>query len=169
MLLFFLAVPVFSEWKPMENDSVHDPEAPALSLLQSPSEALSVLPPDKSGNKVNWVEALRQGHINPRTNLFPETKIEVLDLDNYFSNTGSMKVVRFPHLPHTEWLDCSNCHDKIFKKGRGSNEFGMFSILKGDFCGQCHGAVAFPLTECGRCHSLTRDEYKKINQAELTQ
>jgi len=168
-LLLAMTTNSFADWKPLTADSVHDPAAPALNLLQIPEDALSALPPDSAGNKVNWVEALRQGHINPRTNIFPETKIEVLDLDIYFDQTADLRVVRFPHRPHTEWLDCVNCHDQIFKRGRGENEFGMFSILEGEFCGQCHGAVAFPLTECDRCHSVPREEYEKIQKATTPQ
>jgi len=168
-LLLVMSTSTFADWKPLTADSVHDPAAPALNLLQPPEDALSVLPPDGAGNKVNWVEALRQGHISPRTNIFPETKIEVLDLDIYFDQTADLRIVRFPHRPHTEWLDCVNCHDQIFKRGRGVNEFGMYSILEGEFCGQCHGAVAFPLTECDRCHSVPREEYEKIQKATTPQ
>ena len=32
----------------------------------------------------------------------------------------------------------------------------MMLILQGEKCGLCHGAVAFPLTECLRCHSVSR-------------
>jgi hypothetical protein len=32
----------------------------------------------------------------------------------------------------------------------------MLHILEGKQCGQCHGAVAFPLTECARCHNTAR-------------
>jgi hypothetical protein len=31
----------------------------------------------------------------------------------------------------------------------------MQKILDGEQCGVCHGAVAFPLTECRRCHSVS--------------
>lgn len=167
--LLLLSNSVAAQWQPLSADSVHDPSAPTLDLLQSPEEALSVLPPDGSGNRVNWVDALRQEFINPRTNIFPETKIELLDLDIYFDQTATLGVVRFPHRAHTEWLDCANCHDQIFKKGRGVNEFGMYSILEGEFCGQCHGAVAFPLTECNRCHSVSRDEYETLKKAAAPQ
>jgi c(7)-type cytochrome triheme protein len=64
--------------------------------------------------------------------------------------------VLFPHRPHTEWLDCENCHDKLFKKKAGETPINMFQVLQGEYCGRCHGAVAFPLTECRRCHSVPR-------------
>lgn len=141
-------------WKPLENDGIHDPESPAVAILQQPSEALSVLPPDTAGNLVDWAQALRQGYISPRTNIMPGTAIRLLELDVVMKQTGDMPFVRFPHLAHTEWLDCSNCHEQIFKSKIGATAFNMLDILQGRFCGQCHGAVSFPLTECNRCHSV---------------
>jgi c(7)-type cytochrome triheme protein len=41
----------------------------------------------------------------------------------------------------------------MFKTKKGSSDFGMFDVLQGHYCGRCHGAVAFPLTRCKRCHS----------------
>jgi len=151
-----------SLWKPIAEDGIHDPTSPALPLLQEPGEALSVLPRDAEGNRVNWVTALQEGHIAPRTNIYPETKIQVLDLDIVFPDTSSMHMVTFPHRQHTEWLDCSNCHDRIFKEKTGANPVNMLKILNGEYCGQCHGAVSFPLTECGRCHNTPRPPVKII-------
>lgn len=144
-------------WPPLESDGLHDPSNPRLSYLQQPREALSTLPPAKEGNHVDWVAALRSGAISPRTNIFPETKIEVLDLDILMEDTAGMPIVKFPHRPHTEWLDCKNCHDKIFIAKRGANPVNMFKVLQGEYCGQCHGAVSFPLTQCLRCHSVPRN------------
>ncbi len=143
-------------WSRLERDNLHDPTNPALALLQQPEEALSVLPRGEEGNFVDWAAALRSGAINPRTNIYPETKITVLDLDVLMEDTSGMPMVLFPHRPHTEWLDCANCHDKIFKKEKGSNDINMLSVLQGHHCGQCHGAVSFPLTQCARCHSVDR-------------
>lgn len=143
------------DWKPLRSDGIHDPENPVLGLLQEPAEALSVLPPDSAGNKVRWVRALEHGYISPRTNIYPETSIEVLDLDIVMRRTGSANFVRFPHRPHTEWLDCSNCHDALFVPKAGATPVTMLAILSGEYCGRCHGAVAFPLTECNRCHNVS--------------
>jgi len=145
-----------SPWRPLANDGLHDPTNPALGLLQEPEEALSVLPPAQEGNNVDWVAALSSGAIAPRTNIHPETKIKVIDLDIIFPDTAGQPMVRFPHKQHTEWLDCSNCHDKLFVAKKGANDISMFKILQGQFCGQCHGAVSFPLTQCARCHSVPR-------------
>ena len=159
-LFLIFALPVNGEapaWKPLEKDGIHDRDNPALSLLQEPAEALSVLPGDTAGNQVRWVRALEEGYIQPRTNIFPETRIEVLDLDIIMPRTGSAKYVRFPHRAHTEWLDCSNCHDAIFAAKAGATPVTMLQILSGEYCGRCHGAVAFPLTECDRCHSVSSE------------
>ncbi|MCU7804892.1 MAG: hypothetical protein KZQ92_21755 [Candidatus Thiodiazotropha sp. (ex Lucinoma borealis)] len=144
-----------TKWKSLATDGVHDSSNPALYLLQEPEEALSHFPSDTAGNQVHWVKALQDGYIEPRTNIFPETKIEVLDLDIVMPRTGSAKFVRFPHRAHTEWLDCSNCHEAIFKAKAGATPVTMLQILSGEYCGRCHGAVAFPLTECDRCHSVS--------------
>lgn len=145
-----------SFWLPLAQDELHDPADPALNLLQNPAKALSVLPRDESGDQVNWVKALDNGNIKPRINIRSNTKAEVLDLNVLLRNTGEMGMVNFPHKQHTEWLVCSNCHEEIFKSTAGATKFGMFDILNGEYCGRCHGAVAFPLTECNRCHNVPR-------------
>lgn len=143
-----------AQWKPLEKDGIHDPKNPAVAILQDPAEALSILPPDTAGNLVDWAQALREGYISPRTNIMPGTEIRLLELDIIMKKTGDMPFVRFPHITHTEWLDCTNCHEEIFKSKTGATKFNMLDILQGRFCGQCHGAVSFPLTECDRCHSV---------------
>lgn len=147
-------------WKSLRDDGLHDPASPAIEWLQEPGDALSLLPPDSVGNQVAWIRALREGYIEPRTNIFPETKIRVLDLDIVMERTGELPMVRFPHAPHTEWLDCENCHDRIFVEKVDANPINMLAILNGEYCGVCHGAVAFPLTECNRCHSVNRSEFR---------
>jgi c(7)-type cytochrome triheme protein len=141
-------------WKPLAEDGIHDPESSAIGILQEPAEALSVLPSDTAGNRVDWARALREGYINPRTNIMPGTEIKLLDTEILMKNTGDLPIVMFPHLTHTEWLDCNNCHEAIFRSKIGATPVSMFDILHGRYCGQCHGAVSFPLTECNRCHSV---------------
>lgn len=145
------------DWQPLNNDGVHDPSSPAIHRLMEPRDGLSGLPPDDAGNQVRWVHALDQGLINPRTNILPETKVDVLDKDILLDLYGSMPIVRFPHRAHTLWLDCKNCHEHLFKSKTGTSEISMLSILDGEQCGLCHGAVAFPLNKCDRCHSVSRN------------
>ncbi len=143
-------------WPSLAADGIHDPRAPGLPLLQEPRDALRLLPPDTAGDQVRWVEALEKGVINPRTNIQPGTEVRLLDTDMYLGLYGSMPIVRFPHREHTLWLDCSNCHERLFISKAGANNIRKIRILQGEQCGQCHGAVAFPLTECARCHNTPR-------------
>lgn len=148
-------------WSTLANDNNHDPLNPALAELQNPADFFKDKPTDFAGigNQIDWVRALNSGVINPRSQLFDTTEINELDLDIIMDNTGEMPMVRFPHKAHTDWLDCSNCHDKIFTAKAGDNPVNMFAILTGEFCGRCHGAVSFPLTECRRCHSVNRQVF----------
>jgi len=152
-----LAAEVARQWLPLARDGIHDPRSPALKQLQEPREALSRLPAGSAGNRVDWVRALVDGHIQPRTNIAPEFQVRVLDADVLLNLRGSTPIVRFPHRAHTLWLDCSNCHDALFKAQAGANRLSMEKMLQGEQCGVCHGAVAFPLTECNRCHSVPRN------------
>jgi c(7)-type cytochrome triheme protein len=144
------------KWLTIRDDGLHDPLGPAVGVLQEPAEALAALPADAVGNQVRWMQALDGNKIQPRTNILPETKVNLRTTDVLLQNTAQMPLVRFPHRQHTAWLDCSNCHDSIFEQKAGATKIGMFKVLAGEKCGLCHGAVAFPLTECNRCHSVER-------------
>jgi len=150
---FGLAGVTAAQWLPLDNDRLHDPSNPALDVLQEPAEALGVLQPDSAGNRVDWVTSLRRADINPRSSLNEEPGHQVLDQDVLMTNTLPARFVKFPHRAHTEWMSCENCHERIFVSRSGANPINMARILEGDYCGVCHGAVAFPLTECDRCHN----------------
>jgi len=146
-----------AQWVPLAKDGIHDPASPATKELQEPGEALSRLPKDGAGNNVDWMRALNEGAIKPRANLYPDTSVRLRDQDILLNLRGGMPIVRFPHRSHTQWLDCSNCHEHIFKSKVGANRLSMSAILQGEQCGVCHGAVSFPLTECARCHNTPRE------------
>jgi c(7)-type cytochrome triheme protein len=80
----------------------------------------------------------------------------VMDMNIVREVKGSMPDVVYPHKQHTEWLDCSNCHPAIFVPQKGANQISMASILLGQACGVCHGKVAFPVSDCRRCHSKSK-------------
>lgn len=152
-------------WLPLAWDGLHDmnglrdPANPAAKMLQEPRDALAELPLNSAGNMVNWVKALASGAISPRrAKAAPATGVEaeelVMDMDIMLNQNGSMPMVRFPHRAHTMWLACSNCHPAIFVPQKGANRLSMERILMGEQCGICHGAVAFPPTDCTRCHSV---------------
>jgi len=137
---------------PME-DGIHDPDSPGTAALQAPRTAFQDMPKSPSGNYVNWVGALSLGKISPRFDRDdPNVEPLIMDLDIVREVKGSMPDVVYPHKQHTEWLDCSNCHPAIFIPQKGANSISMASILLGEACGVCHGKVAFPVSECRRCH-----------------
>lgn len=146
------------QWLPLAKDGIHDPSDPALHLLQEPAEALSRLPltRDTVGNKVDWVKALQQHDIRPRSHIGPGgKKPRVFDDDIIMRKVGGLPLVLFPHKAHTEWMTCGMCHDALFREKAGATPgVTMSAILQGKKCGRCHDAVAFPLTECYRCHSV---------------
>lgn len=140
----------------LADDGIHDPDNPALATMQSPFQALSALPIGR-WKEIDWMQALKRGDIQPRAGLETEGGMEALDLDIIMTNTKSMPHVRFPHSAHTKWLACSNCHPDIFIPKKGANAITMNAILKGQFCGICHGKVAFSSYICQRCHSVTHE------------
>ncbi|WP_426417188.1 c(7)-type cytochrome triheme domain-containing protein [Aestuariirhabdus sp. LZHN29] len=144
-----------ADWNPPPaEDGIHDPENEDSYALQPPKEAFEGLPSNAFGNHIDWVKALEQGDINPRFDrMDPDKKPFVMDLNIVREVKGSMPNVVYPHKQHTEWLDCSNCHPAIFIPKKGANQISMASILLGEKCGVCHGKVAFPVSECRRCHS----------------
>ena len=153
-----------AKWLAIDQDEIHDPAVTGTRIFKNPSEILSKLPHDGAGNQVNWVNALEQGYIMPYTGIREEGQPKLLDLDILKRNTDDMDLVLFPHRQHTEWLTCESCHEEIFKLKAGANKYGMFEILNGEYCGVCHGAVAFPLTECNRCHSVPRSSSQLQNK-----
>lgn len=143
---------------PPAEDGIHDPENEGTHLLQHPREAFASLSEGKTGNRVDWVGALENDEIAPRFDrLSDEVKPIVMDLNIVREVKGSMPDVVYPHKQHTEWLDCSNCHPAIFIPQKGANQISMASILLGQKCGVCHGKVAFPVSECRRCHSKKKE------------
>jgi c(7)-type cytochrome triheme protein len=140
-------------------DGIHDPESEGTYLLQTPLEAFSTLPDSKSGNYVQWNEAIDTKGIAPRNSLGDQSMPPiVLDLNIVREVKGSMPDVVYPHKQHTQWLDCANCHPAIFIPQKGANQISMASILLGEKCGVCHGKVAFPVSECRRCHSRPKQQ-----------
>ncbi|MBI4827832.1 MAG: cytochrome c, class I [Nitrospinae bacterium] len=147
---------------PPPEDGIHDPGNEGTFLLQPPREAFGAFVKSNFGNRVDWVKTLDEGKINPRWDrLDPKAEPDVLDLNIVRVVRGSMPDVLYPHAPHTKWLTCENCHDAIFVPEAGKNQISMAAILMGEKCGVCHGKVAFPVTECRKCHSLKKEAVSK--------
>lgn len=128
--------------------------------LQRANQSLAGFPLDRLG-KVDWVKAMAMGLITPRATKESQGEMEVLDQDIILTNTKEMAYVRFPHLQHTQWLGCTNCHDAIFKPVAGSTRMSMQDIFQGKYCGTCHDRVAFSTYACERCHSVQQATYSK--------
>ena len=144
---------------PPTSDGIHDPDNAGTHLLQAPLESFDSLPDSTSGNYVDWNKALDEANIAPRNSLTSsETAPFVFDLNIVREVKGTMPDVVYPHKQHTQWLDCSNCHPAIFIPQKGANQISMASILMGEKCGVCHGKVAFPVSDCRRCHSRPKDQ-----------
>ena len=148
------------DWNPHpSNDGIHDPDNAATYSLQPPQEAFESFPKSPFGNHVDWVKVLNEGLIQPRFDVNDAEKQPILmDLDIVREVKGSMPDVVYPHKQHTQWLDCVNCHPAIFIPQKGANALSMASILMGQQCGVCHGKVAFPISECTRCHSKSKQQ-----------
>lgn len=142
---------------PPSEDGIHDPANDGTHALQPPLAAFDALVRNFDGNRVDWVKSLTDGKIAPRFDRVDvNAKPMVMDMNIVREVKGSMPDVVYPHKQHTEWLDCSNCHPAIFIPQKGANQISMASILLGQSCGVCHGKVAFPVSDCRRCHSKAK-------------
>ena len=144
------------------DDGIHDPANAGTLMLQPPLQGMAELVRSNFGNNTDWVASLESKKIAPRwerTNAMAEGI--VMDLNILRVPKGSMPNVVFPHKQHTEWLECSNCHPAIFVPQKGANIINMPLIMLGQKCGVCHGKVAFPVSQCAKCHSQKRDVPQK--------
>jgi len=151
-----LSIPKITGSVPPRDDSYHDTHNDAIVVLQSPTEAMAKFPRDRR-EEVDWVKTLDQGLIDPRVNLKGGDEMVTMDLDIIMKNTQFMPWVRFPHLQHTKWLACQNCHPAIFIPQENANPISMNKVLRGEYCGVCHDKVSFSLFICERCHSIPHE------------
>jgi c(7)-type cytochrome triheme protein len=150
-----LQAPLAQEVKEEIPEDVID--ALAEILLESEGEESHPLPfyflPQNEHGDVDWVSSIELGVIDPLDDLDGKKGMPPMDFNVVFKVKGDLPDVVYPHYPHTLWLDCKNCHPSIFIMRAGVNKVTMDAIAKGEFCGRCHGKVAFTLSDCNRCHS----------------
>ncbi|MBF0628379.1 MAG: hypothetical protein HQL91_09165 [Magnetococcales bacterium] len=144
----------------LATDGIHDPASRALGLLQDPARGEEGFPADRTG-AINWAATLQRGLITPRTGITGSEPMKSLDSVIIMTNTRTMPHVTFPHGTHTQWLDCSNCHSEIFLPVAKGNPVTMNAILRGQYCGVCHGKVAFSPMVCERCHNVLHADSPK--------
>jgi len=113
-----------------------------------------LLPKDPAGEP-DWVHALAGDMIHPKASIdekAPEQPVFDLTLELVPKGWEDFKAT-FPHAVHTQVLACTSCHTGIFQMQKGADPITMEKIFAGEYCGRCHGKVAFaPVTGCPRCH-----------------
>ena len=126
------------------------PEAPQTDW----AGRLALLPKEAAGN-TDWVTALAEKLIAPKPGADEKAEEQpVLDLDVELEpkDLPDFKAT-YPHKVHTTLLACATCHPAIFQMEKGADPITMEKIFAGEYCGRCHGKVAFdPATGCPRCH-----------------
>ena len=132
-----------------------DTVVPPIELTLDPDSVVAMLPRDHAGN-IDWVAALRHEVIRPRDGIggprSPAPGAFEFKFDFYFPGPTEMFDAFFPHSTHTEWMDCAQCHPRIFKTR--PVQIQMADVFAGKYCGECHGTVAYPvMTGCERCHT----------------
>ncbi len=120
----------------------------------------SQLPKDRFG-LIDWADSIKSGAVKPLGSLDPKKKeTPPFDMDVVvYTKSQFMPDVIYPHKIHTMWLTCTNCHPKIFPMNakQANAMMTMPAIAAGEFCGKCHNRVAFPLSDCERCHIKPRN------------
>lgn len=142
-------IPATADWRPTK-----EPKKPIKGGV-SWDEAAKLLP--VTGGAPDWVKALAEGVIAPHPGIDPKAEDEPvlpLDVELVPADNPAFKVV-FPHEAHTAWLSCTNCHPGVFQMAKGADPITMEKIFAGQYCGTCHGKVAFDVpTGCARCHPV---------------
>ena len=115
------------------------------------------LPKERFGNGLDWEKAEQLGLIKPASSLAGVSPKNSLSVQKDFAlnpKVEGMPDIIFSHKKHTVWNGCELCHPDIFMGvKRGNAKYTMVDISQGKSCGACHTTVAFPLTDCQRCHS----------------
>jgi len=129
-----------------------EPARNQIEQAKTKDEAFAMLPKDDSGG-VDWVAAIRDGVISPRTAIEGRGEpLEQMPIDVEIGAEEPATSAIFPHPAHTEIILCDSCHPEPFQMAAGSTEMSMEAMYEGRLCGQCHGTVAFGLESCSRCH-----------------
>jgi c(7)-type cytochrome triheme protein len=118
----------------------------------------SRLPKERFGNGIDWEKAERDKLIQPRDYIEGVSiKRQSLTAQKDFALSAKlegMPDIIFSHKKHTLWNGCELCHPEIFVGvKKGTTRYTMVDLFEGKYCGACHVSVAFPMTDCQRCHT----------------
>ncbi|MBI5741474.1 MAG: hypothetical protein HZA16_12270 [Nitrospirae bacterium] len=115
-------------------------------------------PKGRFGNGIDWEKTEAEGLVKPVDFLEGVSiKRQAITAQKDFAlspKLEGMPDIIFSHKKHTVWNGCELCHPEIFVGvKKGSTKYSMIEIFDGKYCGVCHTSVAFPLTDCQRCHT----------------
>jgi c(7)-type cytochrome triheme protein len=116
------------------------------------------MPRETFGNGIDWEKAEQSGELKLVDRL---DKVSIkkagMKVQNDFalkSKVEGMPDIIFSHSKHTVWNGCEVCHPDIFVGiKKGSTKYSMIDLFDGKYCGVCHDKVAFPQSDCKRCHA----------------
>jgi c(7)-type cytochrome triheme protein len=116
----------------------------------------SGLPRGRFGNNVDWEAAELSGKVT-LVDTLPEISVKRRPLDipkdyTIQAKVGGLPEIIFSHKKHAVWNGCELCHPDLYAVKAGATKYAMEDVFEGKFCGACHGSVAFPATDCQRCH-----------------
>ena len=114
-------------------------------------------PPERFGNGIDWLKSEDQKLIVLKDHLegvsIKRFKIQEPKEFDLKAEEDNMPDIIFSHKKHTVWNGCELCHPEIFGVKKDSVPYSMQEIFNGQYCGVCHGTVAFPNIDCQRCHT----------------
>ena len=114
-------------------------------------------PGGRFGNGIDWEATEKQKRIQVSDTLagvsIKRKSLEIPKDYDIEAKVPTLPEIIFSHRKHAVWSGCELCHPDLFTVRRGSTKFTMEEIFKGRYCGACHGTVAFPSTDCQRCHT----------------
>ncbi|PLX88262.1 MAG: hypothetical protein C0618_04740 [Desulfuromonas sp.] len=115
------------------------------------------MPQDRFGNGLNWIKAEEDGLLSIKDSLegLSNVKAEFTGPPNMNLSDGetTMPDIFFSHSKHAVWNGCALCHPDLFGVKRNVQPYSMQDIFEGEYCGACHGKVAFPNIDCRKCHA----------------
>jgi len=114
-------------------------------------------PAERFGNGIDWLTSEDQNLLNLKDHLegvsISRSKIQEPKEFDLSAKQPNMPDIIFSHTKHTVWNGCELCHPEIFGIKKNSVPYSMEEIFAGEYCGVCHGTVAFPNIDCQRCHT----------------
>ena len=113
-------------------------------------------PKGRFGNGVDWEAAELMGKIRLVDTLpgisVVRRPLEVPKDYNIEAKMPGLPEIIFSHKKHAVWNGCELCHPDIYSVKTGATKYSMEDVFAGKYCGVCHSTVAFPTTDCQRCH-----------------